>query len=474
MVILLIAGLIAARALYYCWMALAILKWPFEIHGGESTMLYETQLLNNDFLGGLREIYGPERSDRFLAGNYPPIYLFLWTLDPGDTSYITGRALALLGGLAAAVAGGVAVAATVQGGRLWRAAIGVLGGSLFLCTVPVFQQISIAKPDMIALAFAAAGLAAYALWGDWRGAVLAGICCGLAGLTKQSVCFATLAILLAATRQHWRRGLTFALSCGATALAGLGALWLLVGPTLYDHLITYNLRYWRQDRFESLNTKFLTQHWPLIGAAVIATIWGVWRRPRSPLSYFPLTASLIFLMAGSEGGARNYYVELCLALGLVAALGVGDLLQARRLPVLAIGSLAALLIAVHLVRAYTLFIVGLYVPTQPLDQRDPNPILRYVDQQRNPVLILADDPGYLVMRNRPVVIDDPFLASLMIREGHWDPAGIIANIEARQYSLILTVDATDDDLLKAWGPRFMAAVLANYEPVDDGYLPKSR
>ncbi|HEY8598262.1 MAG TPA: hypothetical protein VIL85_07515 [Thermomicrobiales bacterium] len=471
-IVLAMAALMALRAAYYCWTALTILRWPFEIHGGESTMLHESQLMDADFLGSLRAIYGPERADRFTAGNYPPIYLILWALDPGASSYITGRALALLGGIVAAIAGGVAVAFTVEGGRAWRLGIGALGGGAFLCTVPVFQQITIAKPDMIALACAACGLAAYAIWPDRRGAILAGFCCALAGLTKQSVGFATLAILIAATRQGWRVGLAFLVTCGATTLAALGALWALVGPTLYEHLIIYNMRHWRQDRFISLNEKFVQQHWPLLLAAALYTAWAVRSRPRSPLSYFPLTAAIVMVMVGSDGAARNYYVEFCLALGLAAALGVGTFLRARRPIAATLGTAALLLVGVHLFRAYTLFIIGLYVPTLPLNEQDPNPTLHQVDAAPDPVLILADDPGYLVMRERPVVIDDPFLASLMIREGHWHPTEMIANIEARRYTLILAVGTTDDELRVSWGDKVMDAVLANYESYGDGYLPK--
>lgn len=473
-IVLALAALMALRAAYYCWTALTILRWPFEIHGGESTMLHESQLMDADFIGSLRAIYGPERADRFTAGNYPPIYLILWALDPGSSSYITGRALATLGGIAAAIAGGVAVAFTVEGGRALRAGIGVLGGAAFLCTVPVFQQITIAKPDMTALAFAACGLAAYAVFPDRRGAIGAGFCCALAGLTKQSVGFAALAILIAATRQHWRVGLAFLLTCAATVAVALGTLWAFVGPTLYDHLITYNRRPWRQDRFIGLNEKFIGQHWPLLGAALLYTVWAVRRRPRSPLSYFPLTAAAVMVMVGSDGAARNYYVEFCLALGLAAALGVGSFLRAARPLAATLGAVSLLLVGIHLFRAYTLFIVGLYVPTLPLNERDLNPTLQQVDAVRDPVLILADDPGYLVMRERPVVIDDPFLASLMIREGHWQPDEVIANLEARRYTLVLAVATTDEEVRAAWGDRLADALLANYESYGDGYLPKDR
>src|SRR5215213_10219436 len=72
--VLALAVIVTVRALYYCSTVLPILRWPFEIHGGESTMLYESQLLNpRDIAGSLRALYGPQQADRFVAGNYPPL-----------------------------------------------------------------------------------------------------------------------------------------------------------------------------------------------------------------------------------------------------------------------------------------------------------------------------------------------------------------------------------------------------------------
>ncbi len=97
------------RAGYYVRMVFPMLVWPHEAVGGEATMLYESALIQRDPLGGLHALYGPQPTDGFIAGNYPPLYLFFWALNPGPSSFITGRALSLLWGVIAALAGGVAV-----------------------------------------------------------------------------------------------------------------------------------------------------------------------------------------------------------------------------------------------------------------------------------------------------------------------------------------------------------------------------
>ncbi|HEY8599107.1 MAG TPA: hypothetical protein VIL85_11795, partial [Thermomicrobiales bacterium] len=171
--LLLLALALTARAGYYLWTAVAMVTWPHEAHNGESTMLHESQLLGQDLIGGLRALYGPQPTDGFIAGNYPPLYFLLWAMKPGPSAFPTGRGLSLLAGLIAALAGGYAVWRALPGRQALRIAAGALGGALFICTIPVFQQIGIAKPDMVALAFVACGLALFERATTWRGALLA-------------------------------------------------------------------------------------------------------------------------------------------------------------------------------------------------------------------------------------------------------------------------------------------------------------
>ncbi len=475
--LLVLALLLLGRALYYAWNAVALLSWPHEAHGGEATMLYESNLLSAGLLDGLRELYGPQRADRFLAGNYPPIYILLWALEPGPSGLPTGRALSLLGGVGAALFGGLAVFAALRrearpGLRLWA---GVLGGAVFVCTVPVFQQIAIAKPDMTALAFAAAGLAAFEFSTGRRGYILAGVCFALGVLTKQSVGFALAAALIAALRRDRAAFVTLAATVAATLAVVFGFLWLLAGNALFEHLILYNTRPWRADRFESLNEKFLRIHWPLLVPALLHGLWGVFRRKGSALTYYPFLALVTLLTVGAEGGARNYYVELCLAAGLGLGLALGTLLNSRARLLLPVSAVALFVAAFYTQQAYTLLIRGLYVPEPPVqDGGFLNATLAIADGAPDP--ILSDDLNYLAIRNRPAVIDDTFLAMIVRNKGMWQPTGIIAAVQAREYPLILTPrNQKDEELRRLWGDPLVDAILANYDRVGPTYfVPKRR
>jgi hypothetical protein len=472
--LLALALVLAARAIYYFAMVVPLIRWPFELHGGESTMVLESRLLNDHGLDGLRTLYGPQTDDRFVAGNYPPIYFLLWALKPGLPAYPTGRTLSLLAGIGAAMAGAVAAYAALPGDRRLRGGAALLGAAAFVCTVPAFQQISIAKPDMVALAFAACGLALFEAAPNRRGTIAAGVCFALALLTKQSIGFALAAAGFAALRRGPRALVTLVLAVAGTLVVVLGALWLIAGPSLFEHLIIYNTRAWRDDRFDSLNTKFLRLHWHLLVPAVAYALWGVFKRPRSALTYYPLLALGTLVAAGSEGGGRNYFIELCLAMGLGAALALGTVLAARPAISAPLGLAGLLLATAYTVQAYTVFVPGQYVPEPPLVRGGMmSEVLAVVDATPDP--ILSDDVGYLAMRHRPAVIDDNFLATIVREKGLWRNDGIIAAIEARTYSLVLTPRSpTEAELRRLWGDRMVDAILANYQQTGPyTFVPKA-
>lgn len=464
------------RAGYYVRMVFPVLVWPHEAIGGEATMLYESTLLQRDPLGGLRALYGPQPADAFIAGNYPPLYLIFWALKPGASSFITGRSLSLLWGVIAAIAGGCAIFGALRGHatRPQRIIAGALGGAIFICTVPVFQQISIAKPDMSALGLAALGLACFENARGRRGIILAGLFFGAALLTKQSIGFALAAAFVASLRRGPKDALTLFLTTGLVGAVAIGFLYLLAGPTVIDHLITYNLRPWRQDRFESLNKKFLALHWLILAPALAYAFWGIARRGRSALTYYPIIALLVLYTVGSEGGARNYYIELCLAAGLAVALTLATLVLARPRWLLTLGTATFLLVAIYTVRTYTVLIAGAYVPAPPVvTGAERNRVLALADAAPDP--ILSDDVSYLAMRGRPAVIDDGFLSEHVRTIGLWSTAGIVANIQAHRYPLVLTPRSGDDDaiLRRAWGNAVVDALYAYYERTGpDTFVPK--
>jgi hypothetical protein len=80
----------------------------------------------------------------------------------------------------------------------------------------------------------------------------------------------------------------------------------------------------------------------------------------------------------------------------------------------------------------------------------------------------------MAMLNRPAVIDDNFLATFVREQGYWHNDGVIANVEARKYPLILIPRSqTDEQLRQLWGDPLVNAILANYRRTGDyTFVPK--
>ncbi len=470
---------VVIRAGYMIGTSSGMVRWPHEAIGGEATMMHESQLLSeHGLIGGLRLIYGPQGEDSFTAGNYPPLYMLLWSLEPGASGFPTGRLLSILSGIGAALAGALAIYAGLarRTSRTLAVAAGLFGGGAFICTVPVFQQMVIAKPDMVALALAAVGLAIFEFSNSRWALLLAGTCFALGLLTKQSLVFALLAALIAAYRREPRSALRLALTTAAIVVVVIGALWLIAGPSLFERLVLYNARSWQPDRWIAFDRKFLALHWLLLLPALGYCLWGLRHRATSALTYFPLLSLATLITVGTEGGSRNYYIELCLAAGLAAALALGTMLSATPRPRwLPVGALTVGLIAIYVLRTYTVFVRNAYIPEPPvMEGAERNWVLSIVDATPDP--ILADDSSYLAIRDRPVIIDDNFLCTIVREKGLWDDSGIVADLEAQRYPLVLTVQTeTEEQLRGLWGDAIVDALQANYDYLGDGIsVPKKK
>lgn len=463
---------IFGRALFYAYTVLPLIRWPFEQVPGEGTMLFESQLLHGGFLSGLRTLYGPQVADRFIAGNYPPVYLLLWALKPGAAAgYPLGRLLSLAAGGVTAVAGGVAVARALSGGPWVKTTAGILGGSLFIATVPVMQQLTIAKPDLVALAFAALALAAFEFRRERGGLVASGLLLGLALLTKQSLFFVAASLGIAALRGGRRDFVRFAAPLALAGIIAAGILLAVAGPSLFEHLVVYNRRGWGYERLLSLDAKFVKLHWPLLAASITYGLWGLRYRPRSPLTYFPLFALGTLVTIGIEGAYRNYYLELCLAMALGAAMALGTLAGSARAIALPGAILGVALVGTYAGILYTEitpagYLANVQDPKQ-LERGDRfSKLLVRVDAAPDPVL--SDEAGLLAMRGRVPVLDDPFLAKLMRDKGRWDASGVVAGLRARSYSVFVPSVTDGRPLRVQWGDAFVDALEANYDLGPDG------
>jgi hypothetical protein len=483
----LLAPLAAALGWYSLAHLAALLGYPYPHDGLEGTLLHEARLLR----GGV-QLYGPLERHAFVSAPYPPLHpllLALFDLLPGPHVFWSGRLISLLA-LAVATSLGALLIRRCSGS--WPAAL--IGVTLFVSAPPVLLWSTRVKPDLMALAFTAAGLllTARALGGrtgsgEGRAAMLGAICFACAFFTKQTDVAGPLAAALALAagdlRDWWgarlRRPAKPARS--AAFVSGLPLRWrtlafvlvylslALGGWLLLDRLTGggYTLHVWwnfRRGSWYSLGllgkiVGLLWFWWPMVLLSGACVLLAIRRRELLVPASYALIAPLTLLYAGETGANHNHLLETHLALALAGGctLGCAAHALARRAP---LAALPLALVALQLVLAFgpPEWYAG---QLQPRDT--PARFLTLMRQTRGE--ILADDTGLLLQAGKPLRYDDPSTMGPAARSGLWDQSGLIEEIERRQFSAIMIpVNAEEnlEDPSGRWTAEVLAAIRRHY------------
>lgn len=336
--VLLFAATVAGRLLY-----------PFDLEWMEGGMLTHGLRVQQ----GLPLYVLP--SGDFIPFIYPPLYA--WVLGIAshgiELGYPLGRAISVVGSVAAAVA--VGMAAHSQGTR-WPLSIGA--GALFLSTYEDGGQFL----DLVRIDGLAIGLVAWALvagrHGWWRAA---GVTLVLAYATKHSLAAFGLPILWWAHASGGRRAaLQFVQWCVAPALVFTG-LMLLEGDGLF---LTYLLGV--PGAHPLVGARLFTSQWELLQALPIAVaaagvagagvvVFGdrAWLTLKTPTggTFWMVCGGLAIVMTSvmraHHGGYLNVLIPGLWFLSLAGAVGLHQLRSLRSGPLGVVGT--SLLLGVQLV-----------------------------------------------------------------------------------------------------------------------------
>lgn len=445
--------------------ALLALRYVAPLDGQEGMALWEAMLLRTG-----RGLYFPVLPGNFVSAPYPPVHpLLLALLGQSSVPHVfwAGRVISLVAALMVAFCCFGAVRQTTSS-RLAGAAAAVL----VLAFAPVQLWALRIKPDMVGLAFTAAGLWLTARWQGsvWTserrdlGAtaaripaalVAAALAFVLAHFTKQTMLAGPLAtgtLLLLHDRK-------LALRWGLLYLAVLCATWATLdivthGQYTYHIWVLHKLQ-WYGARFWKLASQ-LRDAWPL----ALLGLFGLWECRRRPtvLNAYLLWAPASLIGAGVVGSHHNHLLETGMALALAGGQAIGLGLTSRG----ALRLLAPLLLGTQLL----LWRVPLPWFTGDFD---PEPrYSRYIDYVRaTPGTVLADDVGLVYAAGRPLRYDDPAAMGPAATLGLWDQRQFVADIRAKRFSsIILRINVFEDGLIDPsgrWTPEMLQAVADAYQ-----------
>lgn len=445
--------------------SLRLLDYRYALDYGEGVVMSQVVRLED----GLSLYPATDRTGPgFVGANYPPVFYQLLALFPTDLLhlYTSGRWVSFISYLITALLAHVAV---------WRMTrllpAGLVAAAIFLAMPPSREWSLFVKPDLLALALSTAGLALVTTAPRWT--LLAAPIFALALLTKQTMIAAPIAVGLGLLLTPGRRRQAFLLAGLVAILVLIPLIQVELGPDeIVWHLLFANVRGWHWDRFDDLGIKFLEICLPLLAGLAVCLIM-VWRSRRAEplIIYGPLTL-LTLLESGAPGSSRNYALEAGLGLALSSGLSIGYLMRLvdhqsqRRVARMATGLSLALcgllgLQAQHLWQ----------LPEREFGRRWPTTqVTRGYDHVLNFLSstddgpVLSEDPGIVVQAARQLEYYDPSLMQKMADAGSWDQQPLLEAIEARHFSVILTLVDLERSPERAgrWTPEVVAAILANY------------
>jgi hypothetical protein len=404
---------------------LLYLRSPYSRDYGEGCILAMVQLLDE------RGTYFMDlRSYPYVHLNYPPVFpVLVWPFHRwlGPTLWVP-RLLSSLSTLAI-VAAVYGIARALGHARGWAAAL----AGLALC--PWFVQTwgPLARVDMLAIAFSAAGLLAF-LRGTRLGIVFALF--WLAFFTKQNALLAPAAVLLSIAVAGAPRRFAIALAGFVLPLAALiGLLVFATHGEAYRHLVTYTAAAgfdWSQlgHGYGSL----ARIAWPGLLVVVLALArqpGGLVRGPAAPIFLYWLLTLVGLVTIAKEGAVQNYYVEPWIA--TVLALAAALPLLADRFDVLP--RLAFLLLAAG-VAHYTdnwghLLPRAITYPEKDAGFRRLWEVVRETDGP-----ILSENLAVLVLNRKPVLVE-PFGFLTLTRAGLLRTRPVVRDFENGVFAVVV-------------------------------------
>jgi hypothetical protein len=402
--------------------SLAVLLQSGEVMHGEAVIHDQAaRLLHGE------PLYQSTSRPPYTIAAYTPVYYWLVAglqamFGPG---FAPGRIVSLLAAFTT-----VGLLAALTSRRADSARAGAFAACVFLALgLPGMAPWSVLyKEDMLGAMFSFASLAALDRASRPRQVAVAGAFAALAFLTKQTLIAPALAGALWLWPRDRSRAVLFAGTTLALSLGICAALELTTGAFV-ENTVLSNVNPFRLDVLSlNLGALLVYQAGPLIvaGSALLARLRA--RQPLDLVAWFWVASLLPRVGLAKVGSNYNYWIELAGATAVLATLASWPLLSGRGGPRMPAGPAMSIAANVMIV----LLVIG---PTTPIALRalrsDParaEAFRALVERVRTePSDVLAGPLDVVTLAGRPNLLE-PYIFSILYREGRWDPTPIVDRI----------------------------------------------
>lgn len=427
-------------AVSYVQLALALIRFPFDLDQGEGFDAWSGWLLNRGIWP-----YTDNQAFPYYSHEYPPVWSYLVSIPMAWLGPGLGpaRAVSVLAALATAALLGVA-AYRLAGRRLAFP----LAAGMYLASPYVFHTTPLARVNGTATL-----IACVAIWlvdePTASRVALAVAASVLAVFTKPTAADAGAAVVVFLWLARRRYAVPALVSMVIAGLAAYGGMELLSHGTYLRNIIGANSSAFELSQWEGYLSNAISIHGGIVALAVFEASYRVMRRQLNAWVVFWGCAVLMLLATvGKTGGGESYFLSTIAASSVLAASALTRLAHAARgrlLPLTLLGvaclAQAALLshgLASELIpslpdRGFQATFLG-HTPTEA-DAAAAETIERVIADHPGP--ILSEDPSYAVAAGRQLVGAPSSSLRNLYAEGVWSADPLIADIVSHRYSVIL-------------------------------------
>jgi hypothetical protein len=438
-------------AVQFAWSVAMILQ-PRELLGSESIVYDKAARV---FRG--EPLYQPLDRPPYTVAAYTPLYYAL----AGETMAIfgpgfgPGRAISFVAGIATALMVGTLTAQRARRGR-----VGVFAALLFLAlgipAVPAWSALYREHVLGVALSFGAIAVLTGRL--NTSRIVLAALLAALAILTKQTLFASALAGSIWLWRRDRRLAVLFIGICLGVVVVTCGLLELgtreFLANTVYANVNPFSLI--------GLESNLLIFVLFQGGTTAIAGLYLLerWRtgllKGNELLAWYWLTSFLELAALTKVGAAMNYWIELAAISAVLATMALRQRIREhsyRRALV------PIVLLAVTIV-PYTFLTAKAAFPRfwQLWPESEQVAALTSLSERvrSEPREVLADPLDVVVLAGRPLMFE-PYIFSILHREGRWDASALIRSICNGGVGLVVMGQPLESDSAALHGYAFWGA-----------------
>jgi hypothetical protein len=456
----------------FLWNSVITIRFPFGADYGEAPLMDQVNRIENRQTLYKSNINQPP----YIIANYPPLYPS-WVAATNSILKIplfqSGRITSLFFSLVSGYI--IALFAFRITENKW---FGVFSAALFWGHPYVMHWSSLARVDLMALAFSLLGLwVLYRYRESGSGLVLAGICFLASAFTRQTYLLSgPLAGFVWLWHGHRKRALIFLSSFGIAGLLIFGMINAITQGGFYMNIVVANINQYVFKQAINMG-KQLFIIWPIVLlTCAILILLSIYRKFRPPLNnrwqnldndfilygllFYTLGALISAATIGKVGSNVNYFLELIAACSIWTALALKLIIDQKK--IVKIVFLGLLFVQSAWVLGYSYLLTQSF--SGDLHEKLSKDISLYKQVQAaiKKGVVLSDDYMDMVVLSGQPIYYQPFEYGELYNANLWDPAQIVYQINYREFPLILIGGNT---LHKncCWTPSMVNALETNYQ-----------